>query len=60
MKKLVPEPLVNNVAGQTLSKKRLRYRCFPVDFAKFLRTPFLIEHLRWLLLNLTKTRFLLV
>ena len=25
--------------------------CFPVNFAKFLRTPFLIEHLRWLLLN---------
>ena len=25
-------------------------RCFPVNFAKFLRTPFLTEHLRWLLL----------
>ena len=25
----------------TLFKKRLRYRCFPVNFAKFLRTPFL-------------------
>ena len=24
----------------TLLKKRLRRRCFPVDFAKFLRTPF--------------------
>ena len=23
---------------------------FPVNFVKFLRTPFLIEHLRWLLL----------
>ena len=23
----------------TLLKQRLRYRCFPVDFAKFLRTP---------------------
>ena len=31
-------------------KKRLWHRCFPVNFAKFLRTPFLIEHLRWLLL----------
>ena len=30
----------------TLSKKRLR--CFPVDFAKFIRTPFLTEHLQWL------------
>ena len=23
---------------------------FPVNFAKFLRTPFFIEHFRWLLL----------
>ena len=26
-------------------KKRLWHRCFPANFAKFLRTPFLIEHL---------------
>ena len=25
-------------------------RCFPVNFVKFLRTPFLTEHLQWLLL----------
>ena len=25
----------------TLLKKRLCHRCFPVNFAKFLRTPFL-------------------
>ena len=25
----------------TLQKKKLWYRCFPVNFAKFLRTPFL-------------------
>ena len=30
----------------TLLKKRLWLRCFPVNFAKFLRTPFLSEHLR--------------
>ena len=24
--------------------------CFPVNFAKFLKTPFLTEHLQWLLL----------
>ena len=24
--------------------------CFPVNFMKFLRTPFFTEHLRWLLL----------
>ena len=32
----------------TLSKKGLWRRCFPVNFAKFLRTPFLTEHLPWL------------
>ena len=25
--------------------------CFLVNFAKFLRTPFFVEHLRWLLLT---------
>ena len=34
----------------TLLKKRLWRRCFPVNFVKFLRTPFFIEHLWWLLL----------
>ena len=31
-------------------KKRLWHRCFPVNFAKFLRAPFLTEHVLWLLL----------
>ena len=35
----------------TLLKKRLEHRCFPVNFAKFLRTPFFTEHLWWLLLQ---------
>ena len=30
-------------------ESRLWHRCFPVNFTKFLRTPFLIEHLWWLL-----------
>ena len=34
----------------TLLKKRLWHRCFPVNFVKFLRTPFLTEYLQWLLL----------
>ena len=38
----------------TLLKKRLWRRCFSVSFAKFLRTPFLIEHLRWLLLSINR------
>ena len=46
--------LFNKVEGlrpATFLKKRLWHRCFPVNFAKFLRTPFLTEHLRWLLLS---------
>ena len=35
---------------QPTFKKRLWQSCFPVNFAKFLRTPFFIEHLWWLLL----------
>ena len=35
----------------TLLKKRLWHRCFPVNFAKFLRTTFFIDHLWWLLVN---------
>ena len=34
----------------TIIKKRLWHMRFPVNLAKFLRTPFLTEHLRWLLL----------
>ena len=44
----------NEVTGlrpATLLKKRLWHRCFPVNFAKFLRTTFFIEHLWWLLLE---------
>ena len=37
----------------TLLKKRLWCRCFPVNFAKFLRNPFYKEHLWWLLLTET-------
>ena len=49
----------NKVVGlrlATLLKKRLWHRCFPVNFAKFLRTPFFIEHLWWLLLFFRKTK----
>ena len=40
---------------KSLLKKRLWHRRFPVNFAKFLRTPFLTEHLRWLLLQIAMT-----
>ena len=32
--------------------KHLCQKCFPVNFAKILRTPFFTEHLQWLLLEL--------
>ena len=38
----------------TLLKKRLWQRCFPVNFVKFLRTPFYTKHLWWLLLEYVK------
>ena len=31
--------------------KETLYRCFPVNFSKFLRKTFFTEHLRWLLLK---------
>ena len=34
----------------TLLKKRPWHMCFSVNFVTFLRTPFLIEHLWWLIL----------
>ena len=36
-----PENPCTRVRSATLFKKRLWYRCFPVNFAKFLRTSFL-------------------
>ena len=44
--------LFNKVAGRpaTFLKRRLMHRCFPVNFAKFLRTPFLQNTSGWLLL----------
>ena len=43
---------IKSLRPATLLKKRLWYRSFPVNFAKFLRTPSHTEHLRWLLLFL--------
>ena len=41
----------NKVADQKASnffENSLQHKCLSVKFAKFLRTPFLIEHLCWL------------
>ena len=45
----MPDSLLPRPA--TLLKKRLWHRCFPVNFVKFLRTPFYKERLWWLLLR---------
>ena len=53
-KHLCQSRLFNKVAGLrtvTLLKKRFWYRCFPVNFSKFLKTPSITEHFRWLLLK---------
>ena len=50
----VPESFFNKVA-----LNRLWHMCLPVSFAKFLRTPFYIEQLRWLLLKLVIFNWLL-
>ena len=40
-----------SLRSATLFKKKLGHSCFPVNFEKFVRTPFLREHLWWPLLN---------
>ena len=53
--------LCKGLRPATLFKKWPWHRCFSENFAKFLRTPLLKEHLRWLLLFLIWsifTRFL--
>ena len=40
----------SGIRSTTLLKKRLWHWCFSLNFAKFLRTLFLTEHLWWLLL----------
>ena len=52
-KQLCQSLFLNKVAGL-----RLWHRSFPVNFEKFVRTPFLTEHLRWLLLFCTNMIFL--
>ena len=49
------QEVIRNVAGLkawNFVKRRLQHRCFPVAFAKCLRTPFFTEHLRWQLLEM--------
>ena len=45
----VPD-LIKLQAACNFIKKGLWHRCFPVNFAKFLKTLCFAEHFRWLLL----------
>ena len=59
-KHLCQSHFFNKVASlrpATLLKKRPWHRCFPVNFAKFLRKPFLQNTSRRLLLNLSSFSF---
>ena len=54
---VLPEVFCNKGALRNFAKftgkhlcQSLWRRCFLVNFAKFLRTPFIVEHLWWLLL----------
>ena len=54
-KNLCQSLFLNKVADlrpATLLNKRLWHKCFPVNFANFLRTFVLLKHLRRLLLNI--------
>ena len=58
-KHLYQNLFLNKVAGlrpATLLKKRFWHRCFPANFTKFLRTPFLQNISRRLLLSLGQCR----
>ena len=50
--KFTEKHLCQSLRPATLLNKRLWHRCFTVNFAKFLRTLFLKEHLRWLPLSI--------
>ena len=56
--KFTGKHLCQSLRSVILLKKRFWHRCFPVHFAKFLGTPFLIGHLRWLFLQLIKKMFM--
>ena len=45
---------LRGLRAATLLKKKLWHKCFPMNFAKYLRTPFFTEHFRWLLLKYEK------
>ena len=53
-KVLQTRPLMNGLEACNFIKKRLQLRCFPLNFAKFLRTPILKNICEWVLLRFLK------
>ena len=51
---LQTRPLMNGLEACNFIKKRLQLRCFPLNFAKFLRTPILKNIYERLLLRVLK------
>ena len=51
IQKIFKNTLIQNSSSGCFCQKRLQHKCLTVKFAKFLRTSFFTEHLRWLLLN---------
>ena len=49
-KHLCWSPFLIKILACNFIEKTLQHRCFPKNIAKFVRTAFFIEHLRWLLL----------
>ena len=48
---------VANLSACNFIKKILQHRRFPMKFAKFLKTPFFTEHLRWLVLSVVMLQY---
>ena len=55
-KHLCWSPFLIKLQAWNFIKKRLQHRCFPAKFAKFLRTAFFKENLRWLFQYLVRHR----
>ena len=49
--KNLENPTGKNLCLSLLACNSIKYRCFPVESTKFIRTSFFIEQLQWLLLR---------
>ena len=56
--KFIGKNLCQNLSTKLFSYVYRKHLCFPVNFAKFVKAAFFIEHLRWQLLKLRVPNFL--